>query len=133
MNDTKRAALLFEDLHRSVTFLQDVLKQPRNDYMRAATIQSFEICFELSWKYLQAQLWESGIDTVSPRSAFREGGKVGLIDDVTSWLIFVQQRSLTVHTYQPKLAGEIFNSIVTDFLPAVQQLLEAASSTISEN
>jgi nucleotidyltransferase substrate binding protein (TIGR01987 family) len=95
--------------------------------MRAAAIQAFEICFELSWKYLQTRLNEAGLEANSPRGAFRQSGKAGLIDNVESWLIFAEQRNLTVHTYHPQLADEIYTTIKTDFLPAIQKLLTTAS------
>jgi nucleotidyltransferase substrate binding protein (TIGR01987 family) len=93
-----KSALIFNDLQKSVDFLADVLGKPRDDYMRAATIQAFEICFELSWKYLQARLFEAGVEANSPRASFRESGKVGLLDNVEDWLQFTEQRNLTVHT-----------------------------------
>ena len=45
---SQKSDLLFADLTKSVVFLEGTLAQPYNDYMRAAAIQAFEICFELS-------------------------------------------------------------------------------------
>jgi nucleotidyltransferase substrate binding protein (TIGR01987 family) len=121
-----KSSLLFTDLEKSVAFLADVLQQPQNDYMRAAAIQAFEICFELSWKYLQARLNEVGLEANSPRGAFRESGKAKLLDNVEQWLVFAEQRNLTVHTYQPQLADSVYSIVKNDFLPAAQKLLETA-------
>lgn len=124
---SSKSSLLFADLEKSVSFLADVLSQPRNDYMRAAAIQAFEICFELSLKYLQSRLNEAGLAVNSPRGSFRESGKAGLLEDVESWLIFAEQRNLTVHTYQPRLADEVYDIIKNNFLLAAQKLLATAS------
>lgn len=124
MND--KVALLFADLEKSVTFLGNTLDQPLNDYMRAAAIQAFEMCFELAWKYLQARLDVTGLEAYSPRAVFRASGKVGLVDNVEAWLYFAQQRNLTVHTYQPELADTVYAMIKRDFLPAAQRLLQTA-------
>ncbi|MCL4448774.1 MAG: nucleotidyltransferase substrate binding protein [Actinobacteria bacterium] len=124
---SSRAELIFADLQKSVTFLADVLSKSRDDYMRAAAIQSFEICFELAWKYLQARLSEAGLEANSPRASFRESGKTGLLDNVEVWLAFIEQRNRTVHTYQPQLADQIYEMIRKDFLPAIQKLLQDAS------
>jgi nucleotidyltransferase substrate binding protein (TIGR01987 family) len=122
-----KSSLIFADLQKSAEFLADVLAQPRNDYMRAAAIQAFELCFELAWKYLQTRLAELGIEANSPRAAFREAGKAGLIDNVEAWLTFVEQRNLTTHTYKSQLADEVYAAARADFLPALQALLESAS------
>jgi nucleotidyltransferase substrate binding protein (TIGR01987 family) len=124
---SQKSDLLFSDLQKSVDFLADVLAQPPNDYMRAAAIQAFEICFELSWKYLQARLSEAGLDANSPRGTFRESGRAGLLDNVTAWLDFTEQRNLTVHTYQPQLANTVYTMIRHDFLPESHKLLETAA------
>jgi nucleotidyltransferase substrate binding protein (TIGR01987 family) len=119
-----KSEVILVDLQKSVDFLEAVLAKPKDDYMRAAAIQAFEICFELSWKYLQAKLAEEGLEANSPRSTFRESGQAGLIDDVEDWLQFTVQRNLTVHTYQKQLADDIYNSIRESFFPAVQKLLQ---------
>lgn len=124
-----KSSLLFADLEKSVAFLSDVLEQPRNDYMRAAAIQAFEICFELAWKYLQARLSEAGLISNSPRGVFRESGRTGLLEDVSAWLTFTEQRNLTVHTYQPQLADAVYKVIKEEFLPAGRQLLHTAAPT----
>ncbi len=124
---SSKSSLIFADLEKSVTFLADVLQQPQNDYMRAAAIQAFEICFELAWKYLQTRLNEAGLEANSPRSAIRESGKAGLLENVEAWLVFAEQRNLTVHTYQPQLADEVYAIIKDDFLPAIQKLLATGS------
>jgi nucleotidyltransferase substrate binding protein (TIGR01987 family) len=120
-----KSKVIFIDLEKSVDFLVAVLAQPRNDYMRAAAIQAFEICFELSWKYLQAKLAEEGLEANSPRAVFRTSGQAGLIDNVEAWIEFTMQRNLTVHTYQKQLADEIYASIRESFYPAVQKIINA--------
>ncbi len=110
-----------------MTFLGNTLDQPLNDYMRAAAIQAFEMCFELAWKYLQARLDATAIEANSPRAVFRASGTVGLLDDIKAWLRFTEQRNLTVHTYQPDLADTVYAMIKNDFLPAAQHLLQTAA------
>jgi nucleotidyltransferase substrate binding protein (TIGR01987 family) len=122
-----KSSLIFTDLQKSVEFLANVVAKPRDDYMRAAAIQAFEICFELSWKYLQARLLEAGLEANSPRATFRESGKAGLLDNVEAWLAFTEKRNLTVHTYQRQLADQIYDTIRESFLLAAEHLLKNAS------
>lgn len=126
-NGAQKSDLLFADLEKAVDFLARTLDKPKDDYMRAATIQAFEMCFELSWKYLQARLEEAGLSASSPRAAFRESGKAGLLNEVEAWMDFTDQRNLTVHTYQPRLADEVYTMAEQKFLPAAQDLLRDAS------
>lgn len=120
------SSLRFADLEKAANFLANTLAQPYSDYMRAAAIQAFEICFELSWKYLQARLRETGLEAQSPRSAFREAGKAGLLPEVEPWLRFTEQRNLTTQTYHPQLADEVYSMIKKEFLPSLQRLIATA-------
>ncbi|NNN21893.1 MAG: nucleotidyltransferase [Acidimicrobiales bacterium] len=126
---SSKSSLILSDLKNAVNFLTDVISKPPDIYMRAAAIQAFEICFELSWKYLQRRLLESGLQVNSPRAAFRESGKAGLLDNVEMWLHFMEQRNLTVHTYQSQLAQELYKTISDSFLPSVQELLASAAES----
>ncbi len=127
---SSKSSLIFADLKHSVDFLSDVLSQPFDIYMRAAAILAFNISFELSWKYLQSRLIESGLQGNSPRSVFRESGRVGLLDDVEIWLFFTEQRNLTMHTYQSALAEEVYKNVKEFFLPNVTKLLVSASPSV---
>lgn len=106
---------LFTDLKKASEKLQEAHQLPITEINRDGTIQRFEFTFELFWKLLQAILTRDGIEAYGPRNAFREAGKLGLIDDVEKWLEFLTARNLTVHTYNEKLAQEIYNTS-KDFL-----------------
>ncbi len=123
----KQSEIIYIDLEKSVEFLGKTLDQPKNDYMRTAAIKSFEICFDLTWKYLQARLQEDGLEANSPKSAFREAGKFGLLSEVKAWLDFTDFRNLSVHTYKPLLADEVYAMAQAEFLPAARQMLHDAS------
>ncbi len=45
---SSKSSLILTDLREAVGFLTDVTSKPPDIYMRAAAIQAFEICFELS-------------------------------------------------------------------------------------
>ena len=71
----------------------------KTDQDKAGAIQSFEFCFELSWKTMKRLLQKKGIDTRSPRDYFREAAQNGMIKNVKDWFSFIDKQNLTIHTY----------------------------------
>ncbi len=59
----------------------------------------------------------------SPRAAFRESGKAGLLDNVENWLHYMETRNLTIYTFQSQLAQEIYGTIKDSFLQSIQELI----------
>jgi len=72
--------------------------------------QRFEYTFEATWKAAQLCLREvEGVEVGSPKRAARAGLQVGLFDEAHTRqvLAMVDDRNLTVHTYNEQLAEEI--------------------------
>ena len=79
--------------------------------MRDAAIQRFEYSFEATWKAAQTYLLEvEGVAAASPRAAIRGSYEVGRLagDDTRTALLLVDDRNLSVHTYNEALARTIF-------------------------
>lgn len=95
-------------LRLAIESLDEILKQPTNEFIRDGAIQRFEYTFELCWKFMQRLLKLRGVETGSPSQVIRSGAKEGLVDDVDSWLRFLKSRNLTVHTYNRKVAEEVY-------------------------
>lgn len=86
---------------------------------RDAAIQRFEFSIELSWKTSMKVL---GSTTAAAKIAVREMGRNNLIDDVDSWLKFIDGRNETSHTYDEDVAQRVY-LMVLQFQPFVQKLL----------
>lgn len=95
-------------LKLAINSLEDILRQPINEYVRDGVIQRFEYTFELCWKFLQRALKESGVETGSPTQVIRAAAREGLLDDIEAWLSFLKSRNLTVHTYNKDVAEEVY-------------------------
>ncbi len=122
---------LFErknDLLKAVTRLEEASAQPFSSFIRDAVIQRFEFCWELAWKALKLRLQELGIEALNPRDVFREALASGLIHDGNGWSEVQKKRNLTSHTYDEKLADEVYVYIVQDGLQLFQQLAKEAAS-----
>lgn len=95
----------------------------KSDRDKAGAIQAFEFCFELSWKVIKKILKAKGIETRSPRDAFREGAQTGIIKDPKKWFLFLEKRNLTSHTYDEFIVEEIL-LVFDDFSLALKELLD---------
>lgn len=120
MNKTKA---LFADLKKASQRLEEALALPKTAINQDATIQRFEFTFELFWKLLQAILSENSIQAYGPKNAIREAGKMGILEDVEQWLAFLTARNLASHTYNEKLASEVYEEAKL-FLDSLQQTLK---------
>jgi nucleotidyltransferase substrate binding protein (TIGR01987 family) len=88
-------------------------------------LQRFEFTFELSWKAIQEYAKYQGISVASPRESFRVAGDLELIDDVETWLEYLEERNKTAHIYDAKMARSIFEK-----LPRFATLVDALIAKI---
>lgn len=109
----EQVRLKWENYHRALMRLQEVLaKDPDvDDAYVDASIQRFEFCFELAWKWMRSMLSYEGIEVGSPRSSIREGWKQGLIEDAVAWLEMLEKRNLSTHTYDVKMARRLYDEV----------------------
>ena len=84
------------------------------DVVRDAAIQRFKYSFEASWKAAQAYLLEvEGLQVASPRATIRASLQVGILAKTNARLALkmVDDRNLSVHTYNEALAEAIFSRL----------------------
>ncbi|NMA02562.1 MAG: DUF86 domain-containing protein [Clostridia bacterium] len=92
---------------------------------RDAAIQRFEFTFETIWKTAKDWLYvREGLDIGSPKSVIRACREVGIFTDEEALLALemVNDRNLTVHTYNEALAVEIYSRL-TKYLPLMEKWL----------
>lgn len=107
-----------ERLHAQIIFfakavnrLADALNQPKNEFIRDAAIQRFEFTFELAWKVLKNYLEREGLEARSPRAAIRGAFSIGLLPEDEGWLVMVELRNLSSHTYNEAIAERIYTEL----------------------
>lgn len=120
---TGKTDKLRHSLTNAVAFLGKVLRTEASDVQQAAAIQAFEFTYELSWKLLQYQLQDQGVQAATPKAVFRAAGDAGLIDDVLHWFGYLDARNLTSHTYNEATANEVYSVITGNFVSDVEKLL----------
>jgi nucleotidyltransferase substrate binding protein (TIGR01987 family) len=101
--------------YRALATLDEVLAIPSPTRIeRDASIQRFEYTFETVWKTAKQYLLDyEGLDIGSPKGVIRSSLSVGLFDDVEAALALemVDDRNLSVHTYNEALAEMIFGRL----------------------
>ena len=83
-------------------------------FLRDSAIQRFEFTFEIFWKLVKTAMKElEGVECNSPKSCMRELFKNRYVteEELRKLLQMVDDRNLTVHTYQEKLAEELFERL----------------------
>ncbi|WP_315862888.1 MULTISPECIES: HI0074 family nucleotidyltransferase substrate-binding subunit [unclassified Thermosynechococcus] len=100
---------------RALAALQELPLGKRTDtIIRDAAIQRFEYTLEAVWKAAQLYLRErEGLDIASPKGVIRACLAVGLLtpEEGRLALKMVDDRNLTVHTYNETLADAIFSRL----------------------
>src|SRR5690625_4841078 len=96
------------------TLLETIeIKEP-SSIVRDASIQRFEYSFEACWKAGKLYLFDhEGLDVGSPKSVIRSFREIGIFSEQETilGLNMVNDRNLTVHTYNEGLAEKINKNI----------------------
>ena len=95
-------------LERAHNRFSEVLKDLDNPLVIDASIQRFEFTYELVWKVLKLHLENNGLFPSYPKEVLSLSFEHGLIDDNDLWKNIILFRNQTVHTYNEKMAKDIF-------------------------
>lgn len=122
---------LFNSFKNALERLDEALKEEKTALNRDAAIQRFEFTIELAWKCIQKFLGEQKIICRSPKECLKEAFKFGLINDDPKWLEAFDDRNLTVHTYNEKIA-ELICSRLPDYLKIFSELKDSLEYKMKE-
>ncbi len=122
---------LISSLKKAKAVLKEAVEAAPTVLNKNATIQSFEVCFELSWKLMQETIRLQGLEAVSPKNSIRTAAQIGIIDNPSQWIDFSDERNLTTHTYNEDLAEKVYQD-AKKFLPEVEKLLEKVENINKE-
>jgi nucleotidyltransferase substrate binding protein (TIGR01987 family) len=115
----------FQNFEKSFLLLQKSLKivEP-NETERAGIIQFYEITFELSWKVMKDFLESIGIDSQGPKGVLKNAFKEEIIENGQTWLEALEDRNLTVHTYDEFFASNIELKIRNIYFPEIEKFYQ---------
>lgn len=117
-------------LKKADATLERFMQNDATEQEQAGIIQAFEFCYELSWKIIKRVLYMEGIEVASPRSAFREAARNGIIEDVKLWFNFLEKRNKTVHTYDKLILQEIL-AIMPEFKSELSRLIDVLEKKLA--
>ena len=72
---------------------------------------------------IKKALYNEGIEVNSPRGAFREAARNGMIEDIKLWFNFLEKRNKTVHTYNELILKEILG-VIPEFKSELARLIK---------
>lgn len=70
-------------------------------------IRVFECCYEISWKLLQKELLNLGINVKSEIEVFQKSYIEKLIENSVSWILYKEKKELIYYSYNPGMIDEI--------------------------
>jgi nucleotidyltransferase substrate binding protein (TIGR01987 family) len=113
----------FENFEKSFLLLREYIKiKVPSKIERAGGIQFFEMSFELAWKMQKDYLESEGFEPKSPKATLKQAFQSGLIEDGYIWMDALDDRNLTVHTYDETTAEEIEFKIRNDYYFILEKL-----------
>lgn len=119
-----RSKIKFEKFKKVLISLEAIyLKQVQDDRSNVdATIRRFEFTFELLGAFLKDYFSERDIELNYPKEVLQKAFSVNLINNEDIWVRMLKDRNLTSHTYDERLADEIYNRI-RSYVPELRGLL----------
>lgn len=105
--------------------LQEADAHPRQELLRDGVIQRFEYSHELALKFIRRTLetvFGDQVDTMGYNDVLRTAFERGLIKDIERWFEYRAARNKTSHTYDAKIAAEVYR-LAAPFLADARFLL----------
>ncbi len=119
MADDIRWQQRFSNYTKALCQLEAFAEPPAlNEREQQGLIKAFEYTFELAWNTLRDLLRSQGNATLlGSRDTLREAYRLGLIEAGETWMLMIQDRNLTSHTYNRATADAIGTQILQSYLP----------------
>ncbi len=116
----------FSNYEKALRHLEEALSVENPDIIqKAGMVHFFEMTFELSWKMLKDYLEAQGFEeVVSPRNAIKKAFETSLVQDGHSWMQMLENRNLTIHTYDEETADQVVAAIRETYYPLLKELYE---------
>ena len=114
----------FSNYQKVLAQLETFAEPPAlNEREQQGLIKAFECTYELAWNTLRDLLRSQGnAGLLGSRDTLREAFRLGLIEAGDTWMLMIQDRNLTSHTYNRATADAIGQQILSRYLPCFQQL-----------
>jgi nucleotidyltransferase substrate binding protein (TIGR01987 family) len=108
----------FSNFQLALSQLETFFEPPElNEREQQGLIKAFEYTFELAWNSLRDLLRSRGNENLlGSRDTLREAFRLGLIANGEAWMLMIQDRNLTSHTYNRTTADAISLNIIGTYM-----------------
>lgn len=124
----KNVDFKYMNLKKAYVKLQEVsnLYDGKDEIIRDSLIQRFEFTYELTHKTLKEAMKYLGVtlENSFPRIIFKKAYVNNLISDDMVWIHLLEDGNSISHIYNEKLADEVANRIVKDYVKAIGELID---------
>jgi nucleotidyltransferase substrate binding protein (TIGR01987 family) len=123
----------FVNFEKSFRLLERTIaiKDP-SEAEKGGIIQFYEVCFELSWKVMKDYLESEGYIVKSPKQTLKQAFQIDLITEGELWIMALEDRNLTAHTYDEETTEIIINKIINVYFPLIEALYYRLKKEVSE-
>jgi nucleotidyltransferase substrate binding protein (TIGR01987 family) len=117
----------FENFNKALAQLNEAdelsRQRPLSRLENQGLIQAFEFTYELAWNTLRDFLIFQGVsDLIGSRDTSREAFKRQLISDDEGWMMMLNDRNRSSHTYNQTTADDIVGHIHGRFVALFHQM-----------
>lgn len=122
----------FQNFEKTMGLLSLSLEINNPDvFQKAGIIQFFEMSVELAWNLFKDYLQDQGFSEIrSPRDSIKKAFETGIIEDGHLWLLILENRNKTSHTYDESMAESVINEIKKSFFPLLSETLSFFRSKV---
>ena len=99
---------------------------------KAGIIQFYEMAFELGWKCLKDYFEIQGLDPKFPGETIKTGIRYEILSQQEDWMQVLEDRNLTVHTYDEETANEVENAIRQKYYKLLKELHTFLAQKVEE-
>ena len=126
----------YKSLCRSLENLRQSRAAKIDDpFVLPATIQNYNLTFDLSWKVLKEVVTQeyglTDFATGSPRETLKSAFSVGIIND-DRWMDMLKVRNTLAHDYDGLIATKYFKKIINEYFSLIEEMVQTISKYYQE-
>lgn len=118
------------ELNIKISDSADVLQK----IIKEGLIQRFEYTYEMAWNVMKDYAYYQGNSEIAgSRDAIRFAFSSNLIENGELWMEMIKSRIKTSHTYDEKIANDIYFKIITEYHPIFLDFLKVMESKLHKD
>ena len=126
----------YKSLCRSLENLRQSKAAKIDDpFVLPATVQNYNLTFDLSWKVLKEVVTQefglTDFASGSPRETLKSAFSVGIIND-DLWMEMLKVRNTLANDYDGLVAAKYFEKIISEYFSLIEEMVQTISKYYQE-